>query len=114
MKKEAVPDFGEDPEKLFIEVWKKKAEKWTQKIRLANFPTELESKLTLFIDKEFLDNYVNATVRDPKMLEIFITSCYTAIQESGEDQGKSKFDIFNMFKEDLRNLEGTTDLMWGN
>ncbi len=106
-KKEGVPNLGGDPENVFKEIWNRKAEKWQDKIKEANFPEELESTLLFLIDKEFLEQYVNAPVRDRKMLEIFVTSFYSTIQESGEDQGKSKFDIFNMMKKDIEELYDT-------
>lgn len=104
MKKEGVPNFAEDPEKLFRKTWENKALAWQEKIKEAKFSEVLESKLLLLIDKLFIDDYVLTEGRNPKEIEIFLNSCYRAIEEDPSGNDGNKVRIFRMITEDLATI----------
>lgn len=96
--------FHQNADKIFKEFWNKKADEWVKEIQSANLPEDLEAQLTFFIERIFIDEYIEAPNRDPKQLEMFFVSFYQAIQESGDDQGKSKFKIYEKIKDAINSI----------
>ncbi len=103
-----------NPEKIFVDYWIKKAKGWEEDIEKSNLPEDLKSQIYLYIEKIFIDEYILLEKRDPQKLEFFILSVYSSIQESGDENGKEKFDIYNKIKDAVESIMNTSRLMKDN